>query len=396
MSTRNYLWHRAAISLALIATGLFCLISPHLRSGSEFVALGAELEAAHLSDTSQAAPTLENAKQETRALSGDLATEINHWAQSTTEPQWLGYAIPAQDSDKTICCSGNGNWNNYRDCGPCHLEDGKNGNNFTSSNREAKLEGASNIFVLFRAAEGKIGKIRVFSEGCKIDAGGLHFTFLTGVNPAKSVEFLSEFVAGKDLNDGNGRHGERLEQGALTAIAMHGDSSADKALNSFVESSQPESLRKQTVFWLGEARGASGFQTLKRLAKTDTNNEVRSQITFALSISREPNAVDEMIRMAKEDESTHVRGQALFWLAQKAGKKASSTITDAIENDPDTDVKRKAVFALSQMPKDEGVPKLIQVAQNNKNREVRKQAMFWLGQSNDPRALAFFEQILSK
>jgi hypothetical protein len=26
---------------------------------------------------------------------------------------------------------------------------------------------------------------------------------------------------------------------------------------------------------------------------------------------------------------------------------------------------------------------------------VRKQAMFWLGQSQDPRALAFFEQILS-
>jgi hypothetical protein len=25
---------------------------------------------------------------------------------------------------------------------------------------------------------------------------------------------------------------------------------------------------------------------------------------------------------------------------------------------------------------------------------VRKQAMFWLGQSKDPRALAFFEQIL--
>jgi hypothetical protein len=48
------------------------------------------------------------------------------------------------------------------------------------------------------------------------------------------------------------------------------------------------------------------------------------------------------------------------------------------------------------MPKDDGVPKLIQVAQNNKNPEVRKQAMFWLGQSNDPRALDFFEKILGK
>jgi hypothetical protein len=42
------------------------------------------------------------------------------------------------------------------------------------------------------------------------------------------------------------------------------------------------------------------------------------------------------------------------------------------------------------------VPKLIEVAQNNRNPEVRKQAMFWLGQSHDPRALDFFEKILSR
>jgi HEAT repeat protein len=103
-----------------------------------------------------------------------------------------------------------------------------------------------------------------------------------------------------------------------------------------------------------------------------------------------------MIRMAHDDTSTHVRGQALFWLAQKAGTKAAGTISGAIENDPDTDVKKKAVFALSQLPKDEGVPKLIEVAQNNKNPAVRKQAMFWLGQSNDPRALQFFEKVLTR
>jgi len=123
---------------------------------------------------------------------------------------------------------------------------------------------------------------------------------------------------------------------------------------------------------------------------------VRAHIAFALSVSHEAGALDEMIRMAHDDTSSHVRGQALFWLAQKAGKKAVGTITGAIENDPDTDVKKKAVFALSQLPKDEGVPKLIDVAQNNRNPAVRKQAMFWLGQSNDSRALQFFEKVLTQ
>ena len=91
-----------------------------------------------------------------------------------------------------------------------------------------------------------------------------------------------------------------------------------------------------------------------------------------------------------------VRGQALFWLAQKAGQQAVAAISGAIENDPETEVKKKAVFALSQLPKDEGVPLLIQVARTNRNAEVRKQAMFWLGQSNDPRAIKFFEDVLLK
>ena len=57
--------------------------------------------------------------------------------------------------------------------------------------------------------------------------------------------------------------------------------------------------------------------------------------------------------------------------------------------------KKRAVFALSQLPKDEGVPLLMKVARTNLNPKVRKQAIFWLGQSGDPRALAFFEKILT-
>lgn len=49
---------------------------------------------------------------------------------------------------------------------------------------------------------------------------------------------------------------------------------------------------------------------------------------------------------------------------------------------------------MSQLPKDEGVPLLIKVARTNANPSVRKQAMFWLGQSRDPRAIDFFEEIL--
>jgi HEAT repeat protein len=236
-------------------------------------------------------------------------------------------------------------------------------------------------------------RIRVASEDCTLDAGGLTFVWLTGVKPAESVALLETYVRAADF-ESHGDHG--IGQGALTAIALHADASADRAFESFIKPEQREGLRRQAAFWMGAARGKAGFITLQRMAKSDPSSDVRAHVAFALSVSRETGAIDEMIRMARDDASAHVRGQALFWLAQKAGKKAVSTITGAIENDPDTDVKKKAVFALSQLPKDEGVPKLIEVAQTNRNREVRKQAMFWLGQSNDPRALQFFEKVLTQ
>ena len=74
----------------------------------------------------------------------------------------------------------------------------------------------------------------------------------------------------------------------------------------------------------------------------------------------------------------------------------AEAIDGAIRNDPDTEVKKRAVFALTQMPDAEGVPQLIRVAKTNRNPEVREQAVFWLGQSEDPRALDFIEQILTR
>ena len=122
----------------------------------------------------------------------------------------------------------------------------------------------------------------------------------------------------------------------------------------------------------------------------------RDQTLSAIAQHGDPSAVTALLTFAKSDPDAHMRGQALFWLAHRAGQKEIAAITDAIANDPVTEVKKKAVFALQQLPKDEGIPLLIQVARGKPNPAVRKQAMFWLGQSKDPRALAFFQEVLGK
>jgi HEAT repeat protein len=338
-------------------------------------------------------PQILEGKVETRAVSKTLGNTIEQLESESTDPLWIAYGVREIAGEPSVCC---GNYNNSENaaCGTCNLE--KEGGNATGkqhSDGTAYLEPGSQLLVLLRVADQRVMKIRVASSACAVDAGGMRVVWLTGVEAEQSVALLRNYVRPEDTQK-HGDHG--LSEQALAAIALHADAAADRAFSSFVASTQPAGLREKTSFWLGAVRGEQGLVLLEQMAKSDPSADVRAQVSFALFVSKQPGAVDEMIRMAHDDESAHVRGQALFWLAQKAGKKAEGAITGAIENDPDSEVKKKAVFALTQMPKEEGVPKLIQVAQTNKNPEVRKQAMFWLGQSNDPRALEFFEKILGQ
>lgn len=337
-------------------------------------------------------PRVVNAKLETRALSAPIEKEFRALLERADARQWIGYSVPEIAGSRTMCCG------NYSDgdsaCGRCALETSDHGVNMRNSDTQqpVALEGSERVSVLFRAEHSRVDKIRVFSANCELDAGGRTLTWLTGVSPAESVALLSSYVTGADHET---RDAEKIWHGALTAIALHADPSADRAFENFVAVKQPESLRKRATFWLGSARGPEGLALLSKVAHSDPSPEVRAHTAFAFSVSHEPGALDEMIRLARNDSSEHVRGQAIFWLAHKAGKKAVGAIDEAIANDPATGVKKKAVFALSQLPKEEGVPKLIEVARNNRNPVVRKQAMFWLGQSHDPRALAFFEEVLT-
>ena len=327
-------------------------------------------------------PHIKNAKLETVASSGALRQQIEGFASRQNGTAWIGYMVPAVESHRTICCS-EGGWQDRGCCGMCHLE--SEHNNYSGSRDDCDDAEQKNVAVLYRVEDKKIDNVRLFSENCAIDAGGLPVSVITGVDSRQSVAYLSTFVTSDDTH---------LGRRAIDSIAEHEDAAADAALDRFVSADHSEKIREHAAFWLGVARGQHGYATLKRLIESDPDDHFRDKLTFPLSQSRVAEAQDELIHVAKQDSSSRVRGQALFWLAQKAGKKVAGVITDAIENDPDTDVKKKAVFALSQLPDHEGVPKLIEVARNNRNPVVRKQAVFWLGQSNDPRALDFITSVL--
>ena len=323
---------------------------------------------------------LRNARIEERA--GTIEDAVRGALKNATGPTWITWSVPQSGGQSVCCCDGQG-----RRESPCTLEDDR-GFGSSSDDRSAVAPAVMQMFL--RVSAGRLEHLRVFSEGCVIDAGGRSVVRLRDAGPKESLEFLAAVAKGRD--DASAR----LTDPALMAIAHHTDNGADAVLEGFTGPGRPEELRKKAAFWMGAARGRRGYEALARLVREDGSDRFREHIVFALSVSREPQAIDAMLEVARRDANPAVRGQALFWLGQKAGQKAVDGIARSIEDDPETDVKKKAVFALSQLPKDEGVPLLLRTARTNRNPTVRREAMFWLGQSKDPRALAFFQEVLGR
>ena len=347
-------------------------------------------------------PRVQNGTVSTQPAGSPFVQSFRSLVSSASDVTWIGYAVPVTDGERVMCCFNSGT--TYIDgtatnvsgcCGLCRLE---NSSGTTMSTRSqpvspagvVKLEGSDRMIVMFRIENRAVERVRVFSEDCQLDGGGRAVRWLENVRPSDSIVLLESLVGAQ------GEPRNRVNDGAITAIAMHGDPAADASLDRLIAQSQPESVRKKVTFWLGNSRGQHGFQTLQRVLRDDPSIEVRKGAIFGLTQSKVPQAVDTLIATARNDPEPRLRSEALFWLAHKAGEKAAATIADRIDQDPNTDVKKKAVFALSQLPKDEGVPLLIKVARSNSNPEVRKQAMFWLGQSKDPRATDFFAEVLGK
>ena len=337
-------------------------------------------------------PNVVNTQFNSEPAGGGLSATLAR-LQRSTQPLWVGYEMPALPRTNFSACSDFGDASQSEEgcCGEYQLESPRSGSLARDGVSNAQKPSPASMYVLLRLDHGAIVKIRPANAGCRLNAGGIPFTWLTDVQPDDSVAFLAKLAARPEDSED-----KRATDDALVTLSMHASPAATAALASLAGPSNPPHLREKSAFWLGAQRGHEGFQVLQQLLTKEQDPKLREKLAFDLSINPDPAAIDELLKMAHSDANPQVRGQAIFWLAQKAGKKAGASITAAIENDPDMQVKKRAVFALSQLPQDDGIPQLMHVADNNSNPAIRKEAIFWLGQSKDPRALEYLEAILKR
>jgi hypothetical protein len=310
---------------------------------------------------------LVNAQVDTRAASTGLDGVFHALLGQQPQPAWIGYSVPAVRNGGLGCE---------------YVRDG------FSSPGVVHLEPPDHAVVLLRVDSGAVTRIRSLSPDCEIDAGGLPVHWLTDVRAADSVALLASLISTRDTTG----------DGALNAIATHNDPSADTVLDRYLAPNQPETLRLRAVSWMGAWRGRHGFEALKKIVAEDPDGRVRERAVTALGSSKDPDAAALLVSLARGDQNARIREQAISALASRSkfNPAAIETLKAIISTDHDPQVKRRAVSALLSVPDGEGIPLLIEVVKTTQDPEVRKQAMSTLGSSRDPRATAFFEEVLKK
>lgn len=225
----------------------------------------------------------------TRASLDALATE--------TGTAWLAYAVPLVDGDRWICDG---------------ISDGRSMG--AQLNTTMMLEGPRRLWVLYRLDAGGVDRIRIASENCTLDAGGLPLHWLPSVSPAESVSVLASF-----LTDAASR---RVADGALTALAMHRDPAALERLLTAARDGATTHLRGQALFWLSQRAGEKAIGAISSAITNDPETEVKRRAVFALSQLPKDEGVPRLIDVARSNPNPAVRKQAMFWLGQSRDPRA--------------------------------------------------------------------------
>ena len=114
-------------------------------------------------------PRITNAKFEARPVNAGLEREVQAIAAAQNSPAWIGYSIRAVPGQHQMCCyssfeDGAGN----RCCRGCALEGAKTGSTVSSTAGPIQLEGAGDIFVLFRIENHAVDRISNFLRGLRV------------------------------------------------------------------------------------------------------------------------------------------------------------------------------------------------------------------------------------
>jgi len=268
---------------------------------------------------------------------------------------------------------------------------------------EQIVEELMKIYAADRAEDVRQAVLHAFSQ---MENQRAHAQLLQIARAGDDIESRTQAIHWLGQRDGEGTLDElmsiynadrntEIRQKVLHSLSQRDEPRAQAKLSEIARTADDPEVRQQAIHWIGQ-RGESALDELAKLYQSERDNEVRSQILHAYSQMNSPRATERLFEAARSGDE-ELRQQAIHWLGQKAGERIIEGLREiANSNDADSDVQVQVVHAISQRPESEAVPMLIQLARTHRNPEVRRMAVHRLSQTNDPRALEFIREVLTK
>ena len=267
-------------------------------------------------------PRVINGQLDPQAAGARLDAAFQRLLAAQSDPGWIGYSVPiASGVDHRLCCSGN-TWisdgtviTNGR-LNTCGLEPGDRAVRTSQgqplpNQGPIHLEGPDTMLVLFRVEAKRVGRIRLFSPDCELDAGGRTIHWLDTVDAPSSIALLRTFV-----------DADRLRGSALAAMAMHKDDLSVPVLIDIARHDAQTKVRGDALFWLAQKAGEKAIGEITAAIDNDPETEVKKRAVFALSQLPKDEGVPLLIKVARTNQNPAVRKQAMFWLGQSRDQRA--------------------------------------------------------------------------
>lgn len=309
---------------------------------------------------------------------GASAAALDQALADTAPGNWIEYQAPLVARDGSPCCI---DWHGGKAARQGCSLDGRDWNFGIDADRSDTV-----LRVFVRRGPRGPDRIRAVGASCPVDPGAARLSATSGIDAASAAGWIAAQVPNLE---------KRERDSALAALAMHAGPAATDALVRLAAPDSSSGVRREALFWLGEARGAEGVPVLRQTLAQETDPGLLRHTVLALGLSDAPAARTLLRDTARADRRSAVRGEALFWLAQDEDPQTETLARSALSGSQARDLREKAVFALSQLPAGRAIPALEELARDRGlDARTRRDALFWLAQQNDDEALAVFDELL--
>lgn len=284
--------------------------------------------------------------------------------------QWYSYSVAMEPHNGMPCCliSEGATF--------CDLD-----NRSTSwSVQDSDDQNSAALEILFKAENGETSDLILAGDACQIRAGEQRIFRFDNISEKASLGFLERLT--NHSNSG-------LASKATAAIALHKGALAQSMLESHINSAESETRRNGIFWLGEARNQAGYRALLRVISDAGRSEDERAHAVFALSLNKYSESKDALSKIALTSPNTRLQGEAVFWLAQHHKSEAEPVIQDILDSAKETKLKKKAVFALAQIKTDSSWSELTRLAESSKDQEVKLEAIFWLSQdqSRDPSAI---------